>query len=177
MSGTTIGGTGGVAADSQVVKPRELNSDITVDFFRSTMRAFRDPQQYTNADIAPLVALANRSMPRDRWGEFRDYGECLFVAHFLVLAARANRVADAGGIPGQPSGVISSKGVGGASMSFDTQAGTLKDGGQWNTTSFGIQWLTFARLVGMGGLQSGGPDIPLGPTFGAPWGGVEQING
>ena len=57
-------------------------------------------------------------------------------------------------------------------MSFDTHLGAEEDGGMWNLTSFGVRWLRFARLLGMGGFQNGGPDIRLDPTFGPAWPGV-----
>jgi hypothetical protein len=148
-------------------------SGITIAHFRGTMPAFADAQIYTDAAIDALLILSDTSMPVDRWGEIRDYGQALFTAHFLVLAERDRRTAEAGGIPGAVTGAVSSKGVGGASLSYDISSVVEKDGGHWNSTSFGIQWLRYARLIGMGGLQDGGPDVLLGPTFGSPWAGVQ----
>ena len=146
---------------------------ITLAYFRATVPAFADPQDYTDAEIIPLLAMSDTSMPIDRWGEFRDYGQAMFVAHFLSMDARNKRTAEAGGLPGAVGGgLVSSKGVGGASMSYDLGSATESDAGHWNTSSYGTIWYRFAMMVGMSGLQLGGPDINRGYTFGQAWPGV-----
>jgi len=169
---TTISGESGLIADA--VRVPKTWSGISIAYFRGTMRAFSDPQLYTDAQIIPYLRLSDASMSIERWGEFRDYGQALFVAHFLAMEAREDRIAEAGGLPGSVTsgGIISSKSVGGASISYDTMAILNKDGSFWNMTTYGIRWLWYARMVGMGGLQSGGPDILLGATFGPAWQGV-----
>lgn len=172
MSGSLLAGEGGLIANAERIPKRW--SGISVAQFRQLVRAFNDPQLYTEAQIIPYLRLSDQSMPADRWGEFRDIGQAMFVAHFLALDAREDRQSAAGGEPGSLSSgaTISSKSVGGASISYDISSITEQGGGFWNMTSYGLRWLRFARMIGMGGMQSGGPDIILGNTFGPAWQGV-----
>jgi len=145
---------------------------ITLTYFRQVFRAFGDPQQYTDAEIEVFLQMSDTSMPVALWGEFRDYYQGLYVAHFLALNDLANRTAEGGGVPGTRVGVVTSKSLGGGSISYDTNSGAEDKGGMWNMTTYGRMWLHQANLIGAGGFQSGGPDIALGPTFGPPWPGV-----
>lgn len=145
---------------------------LTLATFRAAWPVFADPQEFNDTLVQMYITVAGAALDPNRWGEFYQLGFGLFVAHFLTLDAMDQRTADAGGIAGTTGGVVSSKSVGAASVSYDTSLGAEEDGGMWNLTTYGRRWLRFARLVGMGGFQSGGPDIILSPTFGSAWPGV-----
>jgi hypothetical protein len=52
-------------------------------------------------------------------------------------------------------GVIASKNVGSVSVSYDTNAGIVKDAGHWNLTAFGTRFIWLANMVGTGGIEIG----------------------
>ncbi len=116
--------------------------------------AFLNAAMFTNDMIQNELNDAYAQMDVNRWGPQLDTGAGLRAAHFLVLLARAAQGAAVGGIPGQPTGLVSSKGVGPASVSYDTNAGIDKTAASWNLTTYGQLYWRRARLVGMGGLLS-----------------------
>jgi hypothetical protein len=148
-------------------------TSITIDDFRSRLKAFDDPQAYPDAEIEPWLTLSDIMFNDNIWLTLKPIGQALFVAHNLVLAARDKRATDRGGIPGQSgSGILSSKSIGGVSASYDVGSGLEQGAGYYNLTTFGTRLYRMFGLVGMGGRQLGGPDINLGPTFGPAWPGV-----
>lgn len=88
-----------------------------------------------------------------RWGELTDLGVSLVTAHHLALGARDTQLSTAGGIPGQSSAPMSSKAVDKVSASYDTGAVTIQDAGFWNMTSYGIRFISLARMMGAGGMH------------------------
>lgn len=88
----------------------------------------------------------------DKWGALYTQGIYLFVAHNLVLQRR-NINAAAGGVPGAQTGMQSSKAVGRVSVGYDNGNVAEQNGGQWNLTTYGLQYLQLARMIGVGGVQ------------------------
>jgi hypothetical protein len=128
-----------------------MATDTTPETFWQAFPAFASVPQ---SQVAFWIGYADKLLyDVCRWSDMREYGISLVVAHQLTLAARDNSVAAAGGLPGSVQGAVSSKSVGGVSVSYDTSSAVLSDGGYWNLTSFGIQFLQLARLVGSGGFQ------------------------
>lgn len=84
-----------------------------------------------------------------RWGNLYDQGISLFVAHNLAIQKKNM----SGGIPGSVTGAVSGKTVGRVSVSYDNAVAAIKDGGQWNLTVYGMQYLQLARMIGVGGVQ------------------------
>ncbi|QJP68892.1 DUF4054 domain-containing protein [Burkholderia glumae] len=72
---------------------------------------------------------------------------------FRVQMYRDTSIAAVGGVPGQVVAPQASKFVDKVSASYDTSAVTLDSAGFWNSTSYGIRYLTLARMMGVGGLQ------------------------
>ena len=105
-----------------------------------------------------FLAQANDSVLPSRWGSMWRYAAGLYTAHFSAMylqtytdgsnsamqaAARAKQV-----------GSVKSATMGDTSVSYDNSAitaGTEK-WGAWNSTQYGQQLVTMARLVGMGGM-------------------------
>ena len=108
----------------------------------------------------------------NRWDSANlDYITYLFIAHHLALAARRLATAQAGGIPGDVRGPVTSKSVDKVSESFDTKAVTFEDEAFWNQTSYGIQFFQIVRMAGAGGVQLGTTNVTdesllLGVPFG-----------
>lgn len=115
--------------------------------FRAEYPEFADVSTYPDARVTRFITLAEALLPACRWGDLLEEGLVLFTAHSLTVAAR--NALEAGSI----AAPMKSKTVDTMSASFDTSAVTLADGGYWNQTSYGIQLLGWARIVGAGGVQ------------------------
>lgn len=130
---------------------------VTAQQFRVDFPEFANPDQYRTTDINLYLNILNPSVDPFRWGQFTNLGIELWTAHFLVLDAVDRRTATAGGIPGQLSGLVSTKTVGGVSISYINIADTEKNGGSWNLTLYGRRWFRLSQMVGAGpGVTVGG---------------------
>lgn len=121
--------------------------------FRQDFPEFADTTQYTESAVNLWLTLGGKTLDPDRWCDYLDIGLELFTAHNLSLAAGNQLAAMAGGAPGQVKGPVTSKSVDKVSVGYDSGAATLQDGGFFNLTTYGIQFLQFARMVGTGGIQ------------------------
>lgn len=135
--------------------------------FRQLIPAFKDQAKYPEGEFDLNLTLA-ASMLGANWQDWRPMGMALVVAHWAVLDAREQVVADKGGIPGQGGiGILSSKGIGSVSAGYDVTTGSYANAGVWNATSYGRRYWQLLRLVGMGGVQvTGGRGTDL--TGGSP---------
>lgn len=146
---------------------------VTVEEFRASMPVFDDETAYNYDELFFWLTFADQVLTPDKWPEpYRSLGIRLFVAHNIILARRDDVTVLGGGIPGGTLGVVASKSVGGASISYNTMIGLEQGAGAWNLTVYGLRFYRIMMLVGMGGVQLGGPDIALDDTFGAAWPGV-----
>ena len=126
---------------------------VTPAQFRQNFPAFVDESRYTTTQIQMWLNEAYNSMDPNRWTTNLDTYAQLKAAHFLILFTQSQQAANRGASPGQSPGVVSSKGVGPASMSFDTANSVGQGGDYWNQTVYGQQYWRKARLIGMGGAQ------------------------
>jgi hypothetical protein len=118
--------------------------------FRTDFPELSDTAAYPESVITFWLGVGVNLLPADRWDTLLDIGLELFTAHHVVIASR-----EASGTPGAMTGPHSAEAVDKVSYSMDTQAVTLTDGGFWNMTSYGIQFLQLARMIGSGGIQVG----------------------
>jgi len=125
--------------------------DVTT--FRTDFPEFSDATNWPDSQINFYLAIADKMLLVSRWDDMKPYGVELFVAHNIVLAKSSFDSSNAGGLPGMLSGPTSSKAVGSASISYDTQAGIEKDAGHWNMTTYGKQFIHLARMMGAGAVQ------------------------
>lgn len=121
--------------------------------FRQDFPEFTDPVKYPDSAVNLWLDLAGKTLPADRWCDYLDIGMELFTAHNLALAAGNQATAAVGGAPGQVKGPLTSKAVDKVSAGYDSGAATLEDGGFFNLTTYGIQFLQLARMIGSGGIQ------------------------
>jgi len=140
---------------------------ITVPQFRADYPEFNSSTDYPNSQIEYYLALAEKLLPADRWGNVLDNAVELYVAHHIAMEARAQAEAASGVVPGQTTGPISSKSVDKVSVGFDTSSATEEKGGHWNLTIYGTRFLRLAKLFGAGPLQVGIGMVPYGS--GAAW--------
>lgn len=117
--------------------------------FRQQFTQFADAAKYPDAQVQFYLEMAELSLPASRWGELYGFGLALFTAHNLALDQMSN-----GPIPGRSQfGLVASKSVGPASVSYDNSLFMLPNSGHWSLTMFGTRFLQTARLVGAGGVQ------------------------
>lgn len=120
--------------------------------FRQQFPEFRDPAQYSDAVLEFWAEVAG-SLVGERWGDLRDYGVSLVVAHHLVIAFRNQESAAAGGNVGEAKGPLASRTVGDVTNTWHSSAVTEQGAGFWNATTYGQQYIRLARMMGAGGMQ------------------------
>ena len=121
--------------------------------FRQDFPEFADTTKYPDPAVNLWLGLASTTLPADRWCDYLDIGMELFTAHNLALAAGNQATAAVGGAPWQVKGPMTSKAVDKVSGGYDSGAATLDDGGFFNLTTYGIQFLQLSRMIGSGGIQ------------------------
>jgi hypothetical protein len=126
---------------------------VTASSFRQNFTEFSEPAVYGDPAINFWLTVSATLLDPTRWGTMLDLGTQLFIAHHLVLAARDQLAARAGGVPGAVQGVLTSKSVDKVSASYDAGSVALTDAGFWNMSSYGIRFLQYARYMGAGGIQ------------------------
>ncbi|WCM21364.1 DUF4054 domain-containing protein [Paraburkholderia bryophila] len=121
--------------------------------FRLDFPEFADPVKYPDSLIQMWLTVAASLVNAVRWAELTNIGIELITAHHLTIAARDQNAAAVGGVPGVMTGPTSAKAVDKVSTSYDTGAAALDNAGFWALTSYGIRYLSLARMMGAGGLQ------------------------
>lgn len=140
----------------------QLDTPLTPTVFRSRFPGFQNPALYPDSQISFYLALAGKMLVADRWGNVLEEGQQLFTAHFLALDQLAMR-AGVGGIAGTAVGVLTGGTVDKVTYSRDVQS-IMEDGaGHWGMTTYGLQYLRFARMMGAGPMQVG---LPFGANAG-----------
>ncbi len=107
--------------------------------------------------LSTFISMANATVSYSKYFELWSYCMGLYVAHFLTLFLSASRNSTT--VPGliaasAPKLPTASKSALGVSVSYDTSAvfDSLKGFGTWLTTSYGVEFATFANMAGMGGM-------------------------
>lgn len=131
---------------------------ITLEDFLEVYPQFK-PESSTvpEAYLSMILDTANRSISENRWHSQRKMAVCLYVAHFATLWLKTSAGME-GANPaiiankGNSNSNISSKSVGGVSVSYGAAEGSSDLGGygSWKETLFGQQLATMAKLVGAG---------------------------
>lgn len=138
---------------SNIREPGCENFDVCD--FRQMMPAFTK-EIISDEVLERYCDMANKAVLKSRWGSLWEEGARLYVAHFALLyiqsapqpGASVDEIINAGKVQGS----ITSKSVGGVSVSMDNSA-AQSDFNGWGTfkmTAFGQQFVTLARMVGKG---------------------------
>jgi hypothetical protein len=127
---------------------------LTIEGFRQTFPAFRDPVNYPDEAIGFWINQAINFSPINinRWGQFYDIGLRYYIAHNLALDRVSEITVSGGGAP-VGSGVANSKSVGGVSISYDVEFGSEEKAGHWNLTTFGTRFIRLLRMAGSAPVQ------------------------
>lgn len=122
--------------------------------------------QFFNAEGEPLVPLAilnmfinqaNACIQPDKWLDKWEYACGLYVAHRLTLYlktyATSSETSQQAANSGTLTGTVKSAKLGNAQIEYDTSTITTatEAWGDFNSTIYGQQLATEARLIGMGG--------------------------
>lgn len=105
-----------------------------------------------------FISQANEAVQPDKWGDGWRYAAGLYVAHYSTMYLRNYnadpQTAQEAAATGSVAGIVKSATLGDSSVSYDTSAvsAALADWGDFNATSYGQQFATRARIVGMGGM-------------------------
>lgn len=121
--------------------------------FRESMPMFADVSLYPSAQFNFYLNMGKKLLPESCWDDLLDEGLTFYVAHYLTLYERSMLANDVGGDVGKVVGNETSKSVDSVSKSMDVSSVSLTDAGHWNQTTFGIQFLQLARMIGAGGIQ------------------------
>lgn len=121
--------------------------------FRTTFPEFGDADTFPDLMITPRLPVSTAMVDSCRWGEVYDYGRYLLAAHRLVLGKRASDTAEAGGTPGQSTGMLSAKALDKASMSFDTASAAEEGAGWYNLTTYGQEFWRLSQMFSGGAIQ------------------------
>lgn len=132
---------------------------VTSLSFRVMFPEFTDSVKFPDAQINAWLDQAPNQLNTNRLGKSYDLAVMLFIAHNIVLSARAVVSASGSGVPGQAQGPVSSKTVDKVSVSFDTGATAIGRAGAWNATSYGQRLYTLLRACGAGPIYFV-PDAP-----------------
>ncbi len=125
----------------------------TVATFREAFPEFASQTNYPSDRVQMWLDVAVKMVNEARWGSLTDFGVHLYTAHHLAVQTRAIKAGAFGNVPGQTSGVLSSKSADGVSASYDTSVATLEGEGHWNLTVYGTMFRQHAKLMGIGPLS------------------------
>lgn len=121
--------------------------------FTKAFPEFADENKYSPETMEYWAGVADLQLNISRWGTLATHGKYLFVAHNIALSAQAVAASDRGADVTRGTGLISSKGVDGVSVSYDNSAVNEENAGNYNLTRYGRELIRIARIKGIGGLQ------------------------
>ena len=115
--------------------------------FLSIFPEFSNTAIYSTARVNFWLGYAVNFVDPTRWGNVANQGIALYTAHLLVLDVR-NQVQQ-----GNVTGVDTGQSADGISYSVDSASVTIAGAGLYNSTTYGIQYIQLAQMMGAGGLQ------------------------
>lgn|SRR5487761_1936775 len=132
--------------------------------FRGQFPIFANSTKYPDSQVTFYINLAYKLLNADRWGTMLDEGAALFTAHFLSVDALSSK-AGVAGVPGSAVGVVNSGSVDKVSYGRDVASVMEETAGHWGMSTYGLQYLRFARMMGMGPVHIGAGCDPSGLGF------------
>lgn len=125
---------------------------LTIDEFRTRFPAFT-ALLFPDESVQIRLNLADKFFSETLWkdSDLRKHVMGLYTAHFLMMVG-----SKGSGGPGKSdpaSGLVSSKSVDGASVSFDTGSTSWAGAGFWNQTPYGRELWYLMQHFGAGAVQ------------------------
>lgn len=144
---------------------------VTPASLRALFPEFTDTSKYPDAMINAWLVYAVQFVDPGRWGALADLGVTLWTCHTVALLGQNVQDAAFGKAPGQRLGVLTSKSIDGVSVSYDVSKSLEDNAGYFNLTTYGTQFIRYARMMGAGPVQIGtDQDLPVnGGSLGAGW--------
>lgn len=121
--------------------------------FRELFPAFPEAS-YPDIAVETRLALGEAFLSEKVWKPeaVRVHAVGLYTAHFLAAYGSA-AAGGSGKSEGSGMGVVSSKSVDGASISYDTGSTVEQGAGFWNSTPYGRELWQLMRVFGAGAVQ------------------------
>jgi len=116
--------------------------------FVAAFPEFSNAGTYPATQINFWIPQAYAQLNPRRFGVQIDLAAMLYVAHNVVLSARAQASANAGQVVGEARGLVASKSVGDVSVSYDTNSIATKDAGIWMSTVYGQRLYKMMQTFG-----------------------------
>lgn len=123
---------------------------VTESIFRTDFPEFTDTTIYPTSSVNFWLSYAVLLLNAQRWSTVVNLGAELYIAHNLVLEAKAQAEAANGAPPGVTTGPIAGKSVDKVSINYDVNAGIVPDAGHWNLTIYGTRFIQMSRMFGAG---------------------------
>lgn len=144
-----------IIASASNIRHDDEHPDFDIQKFYTMYPQFIDTDDIV---IQAWLNIAISSLSYARWGNYWEMGVSLYMAHFLTLYMQS--IGDPDGSPmsnieaGLARGVATSKSVSDMSISYDfgSIASEAEGWGTFKMTTFGLQFVQFAKLVSMGGM-------------------------
>lgn len=126
---------------------------MTVSQFRELYPAFAEAL-YPDLAVETRLALGEAFLSEKVWKPqtVRIHAVGLYAAHYLA-AYGSSSSGGSGKSEGSGMGVVSSKSVDGASISYDTGSTVEQGAGFWNSTPYGRELWQLMRVFGAGAVQ------------------------
>ena len=121
--------------------------------FRLDFPEFADEDVYTDSMCSFWSVLGEQINSVEVFGSAYTALIELFTCHNLSIQARNIDASAVGGIPSGDGGAISSKTVEQVSVDYDSVSTAISGGGDFNSTSYGRQYLILRRQFTCGVMQ------------------------
>lgn len=133
------------------------NPSFTIADFRALMPAF-SATVIGDVPLQHFVDMAHAVVKQARWLDLWKEGMRLYIAHFATLyleappdGATRQQLISAGRLQGNKT----NKTVGQVSVGYDNGSQATQDlngWAAWKLTTYGVQFATYARMLGKGGM-------------------------
>lgn len=135
---------------------RGVNPPYTIADFFKFYPQFQGLIELPVEAVEMYIGLANSYVNIKRWKNSWKLGMHLFTAHFCTLYIQSFSPVGSSArevmASAQAKGLITSKGVGDVSVSYDFSSAVngLDGWANWTSTSFGIQLASIGKILGKG---------------------------
>ena len=148
---------------------------VTVADFRASFPEFSSTVDFPAGQVEMYLNMAEGMLDARRFRSQINMAISFYAAHELVLAARNQRAAKSGQLPGSSSGVVNSKSVDKVAVAYNTAASTDSRATHYNLTTYGQQLWRLIQMFGMGPIVVNGSIAP--PLSGPAWQGLDTTPG
>lgn len=126
---------------------------LSIEDFRAEFPEFTE-ELYPDPAVKSRLAVANLFFQDPPWTapDVRNHAMGLFTAHFLMMYGSKAAGGTGSGVGGSP-GLVASKSVDGASISYDPSSVSFADAGFWNLTHYGQELFWLMQILGAGAIQ------------------------